>query len=113
MLLDTCFDDVTTQATLLVDAANAFNTLNCQLALVNISTLHPAFSCILIITYGNDAKLFLGGKAILSQEGTTHGDPVAMAMYALALVPIITQLKQVWYIDDAAADSLFADLLTG
>ena len=90
MLLYTCSDDVTTQATLLVDAANVFNTLNCQLALVNISTLCHAFSCILINTYRNDAKLFLGGEANLSQEGTTQGDLVAMAMYALALVPIIT-----------------------
>ena len=101
------FDDVTTQATLLVDASNAFNNLNRQLALVNISTLCPAFSRILINTYRNDAKLFVGGETILSQEGTTQGDPLAMAMYALALVPMITRLsnvvKQVWYADDAAA----------
>ena len=96
-----------------MDAANAFNTLNCQLALINIYTLCPAFSCILINTYCNDAKLFLGSEAILSQEGTTQGDPVAMAMYVLALVLIITWSKQVWYTDDAAADSLFADLCTG
>ena len=101
------FDDVTTQAALLVDASNAFNNLNRQLALVNISTLCPAFSRILINTYRNDAKLFVGGETILSQEGTTQGDPLAMAMYALALVPMITRLsnvvKQVWYADDAAA----------
>ena len=101
------FDDVTTQAALLVDASNAFNNLNRQLALVNISTLCPAFSRILINTYRNDAKLFVGGETILSQEGTTQGDPLAMAMYALALVPMITRLsnvvKQVWYTDDAAA----------
>ena len=95
-----------------MDAVNAFNTLNCQLALVNISTLYPAFSCILNNTYCNDAKLFLGGEAILSQKGTTHGDPVAMAMYTLALVPIIIQLKQVCTTLDAAADGLLADLVT-
>ena len=72
------FDDVTTQAALLVDASNAFNNLNRQLALVNISTLCPAFSRILINTYRNDAKLFVGGETILSQEGTTQGDPLAM-----------------------------------
>ena len=96
-----------------MDAVNAFNTLNCHLALVNISTLCTAFSCILINTYRNDAKLFLRGEAILSQEGTTQGDPVAMAMYALPLLPIVTQLKLVWYTNDAAADSLLADLRTG
>ena len=84
----------------MVDASNAFNNLNHQLALANISSLCPAFSRVLINTYRNDAKLFVGGETILSREGTTQGDPLAMAMYALALVPMITRLsnvvKQVW-----------------
>ena len=42
------FDDVTTEAALLVNASNALNNLNRQLALANISTLCPAFSRILI-----------------------------------------------------------------
>ena len=86
------FDDATTQAALLVDASNAFNNLNRQLALANIASICPAFSRILINTYRNNAKLFVGGETILSQEGTTQGDPLAMAMYALALVPMITRL---------------------
>ena len=110
------FDDVTTEAALLVDASNAFNNLNRQLALANISALCPAFSRILINTYRNDANLFVGGETILSQEGTTQADPLAMAMYALALVPMITHLsdivKQVWYADDAAAAGHLTDLHT-
>ena len=43
----------------------------------------------------------------MSQEGTTQGDPLAMPMYAISIVPVIQQLKglarQVWYADDAAA----------
>ena len=46
----------------------------------------------------------------------TQGDPLAMAMYALALVPMITYLsdivKQVWYADDAAAAGHLIDLRT-
>ena len=38
------YDDDSTQAALLVDASNAFNNLNRQLALVNISTLCPVVS---------------------------------------------------------------------
>ena len=42
---------------------------------------------------------------LLSQEGTTQGCPLAMAMYALALVPLVKHIqqacKQVWYADDA------------
>ena len=54
--------------------------------------------------------------AILSQEGTTQGDPLAMAMYALALVPMIARLndtvKQIWYADDAAAAGQLSNLCT-
>ena len=110
------FDDTTTQAALLVDASNAFNNLNRQLALANIASICPAFSRILINTYRNHANLFVGGETILSQEGTTQGDPLAMAMYALALIPMITQLstvvRQVWYADDAAAAGHLAALRT-
>ena len=48
----------TTQAALLVDESNAFNNLNCQLALANIAFICHAFSCILINTYRNHANLF-------------------------------------------------------
>ena len=33
--------------------------------------------------------MFVGGETILPQGETTQGDPLAMAMYALALVPMI------------------------
>ena len=43
----------------------------------------------------------------MPQEGTTQGDPLAMAMYALALVPMTGRfnatVKQIWYADDADA----------
>ena len=45
----------------------------------------------------------------MSQEGTTQGDPLAMAMFALATIPLIQTLsttregsKQAWFADDAA-----------
>ena len=49
-----------------------------------------------------------GNGEIASTEGTTQGDPLAMAMYALAITPLIHQLRsscpcvqQVWFADDA------------
>ena len=51
----------------------------------------------------------MDGNVLLSQEGTTQGDPLAMPMYALATIPLIKKLKenvekvnQVWYADDAS-----------
>ena len=42
---------------------------------------------ILTNTYRQDALLFTGGSTIFSSEGTTRGDPLAMAMYAIGTLP--------------------------
>ena len=103
------FDDENTQGVLLIDASNAFNNLNRQTALHNIQALCPTLATILINTYRSDSQLFIDKATILSKEGTTQGDPLAMPMFALASIPLINNLKspscakQVWYADDAAA----------
>ena len=97
-----------TDAILLVDASNAFNTVNRQAALHNIQALCPAVATILNNT---PIKLIISGEGeIESSEGTTQGDPLAMAMYALAIRPLIDRLgdlthgtKQVWFADDSTA----------
>ena len=102
------YDADSTQAALLVDASNAFNNLNRQLALVNISTLCPVFSQVLNInTYHSDAKLFVGGETILSQEGTTQGDPLAMACHAKSGPPIFSSLRSKYIKIFGPPDSLF------
>ena len=49
-----------------------------------------------------------------SCEGTTQRDPLAMAMYAVATIPLIkeskNQAKQVWYADDTSAIGKISDL---
>ena len=102
------FESSETEAIILVDATNAFNSLNRQAALRNICHLCPPLAKILVNTYREDVRLFIDGETLLSQEGTTQGDPLAMAMYAIAVNPLIHRLnqdtaKQVWFADDATA----------
>ena len=83
-----------TEAILLVDASNAFNAVNRRAALHNIRVNCPAISTILRNTYQVPIKLFIMGEGeIDSNEGTTQGDPLVMAMYALATRPLIDKLR--------------------
>ena len=111
------FDADTTDAVLLVDASNAFNSLNRAAALHNIQVLCPSLATYVINTYRRPARLFItGGEEITSAEGTTQGDPIAMSLYALSLQPLITQLhvsteaKQCWFADDATGAGLLQDV---
>ena len=102
------FQSSISEGVILVDACNAFNSINRETALRNIQHLCPPIAKILINTYREDIQLFIDGATILSQEGTTQGDPLAMAMYAIAITPLIRSLedekiKQVWFADDATA----------
>ena len=61
-----------TEATLLIDANNAFNSLNREAALRNIHSLCPSLATIAINTYRENAQLFIDGETIWSREGTTQ-----------------------------------------
>ena len=93
------------EAVLFVDASNAFNSLNRQVALQNIQKIFPLLAPMIINTYRTSSNLF-DGHSITSREGVTQGDPLAMALYAITTIPLIDELKgdvlQVWYADDAA-----------
>ena len=104
------FSSEETEGVLVVDASNAFNSLNRQAALHNIQKLCPAIATILINTYRDSAQLFVDGCTFFSQEGTTQGDPLAMPMYVIATLTILHRLNdpdsstsQLWYADDATA----------
>ena len=110
------FADKESEAILLVDASNAFNSLNRQVALRNARHLCPPLANALINTYREPSELFVDGQVLLSEEGTTQGDPLAMPLYALATIPLIDHLtsvpdvKQVWYADDASASGHLTSL---
>src|SRR5690349_14397772 len=90
----TLFQADDTDAILLVDAENAFNKLNRGVALHNIRFLCPQLAIALINIYRLPARLFVtGGGELASAEGTTQGCPLAMAMYALGVVPLIDRVR--------------------
>ena len=113
------FSNDSTEAVLLVDASNAFNSLNRQAALLNIRHTCPPLATILINTYRDPSEQFVDGQTLWSEEGTTQGDPLAMPMYALATLPLINLLSQesqdtkhVWYADDATVSGSLESLLS-
>jgi len=104
------FGELDNDGVFMIDAANAFNRVNRAVVLWNVQFLCPPLKYILINTYRSPNRILVcdnTGKfqEFSSREGTTQGCPLAMAMYAIALIPLIKELKplskQVWYADDA------------
>lgn len=102
------FKEEETEAIIFVDASNAFNNLNRRVALLNVHSTCPAIATILTNCYRSDSLLFVQGEVLQSREGTTQGDPLAMAMFALASIPLIRKIetegaRQAWFADDASS----------
>lgn len=103
---------------LLVDANNAFNSMNRQLALWQARIYWPHCARFLYNTYNGHAELVIrdSDMRLYSKEGVTQGDPLAMPLYALATLPIINKLKkeqaitQCWYADDSSAQGKLKNL---
>ena len=114
------------EAVLLVDAKNAFNTINRKTMLHNIGIKCPTLVMYAENTYNVPSDLYIesstkvsdcNDRVIKSKEGTTQGDPIAMAMYALGLSVLQdlisyekTNVKQVAYADDLSGAGRITDL---
>ena len=108
-----------TDALLLVDASNAFNSINRKVMLHNIQHLCPAMATYAYNSYCTSARLFVqGGKEITSSEGTTQGDSFAMPMYAIGVTPLLnniknetnTKIKHAAFADDLAGAGCLVEL---
>ena len=87
------FDDEETHAAILVDASNAFTSLNRNAPLHNIQIFCPWFSSILINMYRPPARMIVfGNKDIVSNERTNQGDNLAMSFYALGTATLLNYL---------------------
>ena len=90
-----------TEAVLLVDAHNAFNSINRKAMLHNISSTCPLITTFIANCYMEPARLFVAGNhEIKSREGKTQGDPAAVGAYALGVTPLIHFLSNFIFIND-------------
>ena len=105
------FDDKSTMGygVLMVNAKNAFNSVNCIAGLWNARYLWPRCSRFLFNTYRGHSSLWVNGcpDPLYSREGVTQGDPLSMCFYAVTVLPLIRKLKsaertQTWFADDSA-----------
>lgn len=109
------FDD--TEAILPVDASNASVSIDKQLSITSVSFALQSLQYWETHTRPQSNSSLQAKGKIESTEGTTQGDPLVMAMYALAIRPLIDRLReakpivrQVWFADDATAAGRLATL---
>ena len=110
----------------MIDARNAFNSLNRKVALHTIRERCPAFYSFLNNCYKTPTELYVvdsdrNKEMILGSEGATQGDPAAMAMYSISIQPLIHYLtvnqepslppaKQAWFADDGTGGGAILQL---
>ena len=81
------------EAILLIEAENAFNSLKRELALENEEILCPALHHALANSLKHPSNLYVNNTVLTSTEGTTQGDPLAMAMYEIRIIPLLELLQ--------------------
>ena len=104
---------------LMVDARNAFNSINRSSLLWNVRILWPRASRFVFNTYRGHSPLIVKGspEILFSCEGVIQGDPLSMFVYAVGTVPLIKTLDelipiltQIWYADDASVTGELSDI---
>ena len=103
--------NVDTDAVLLIDAENAFNSKNHKVMLHNLEYICPIIATYIINCYETQSRLFIvGGGEILSSKGTTQGESTAMGAYALGILSLIKFLHQFIKLNEInAKEIIFAD----
>ena len=87
---------------------NAFNSLNREIALNNVEILCPALHHALVNSFKHSTNLYVKNTVLTSTEGSTQGEPLAMAMYGIAITLLIELLQkqivsQKWHANDGSA----------
>ena len=99
------FESNETEAILMVDAENAFNSINRKALLHNIEYLCLVIATFLYNCYAISVRFIISGKKLRSR-----GDTTAMTAYALSLAPLLDHLQS---FKRSAKHVAFPDDLTG
>ena len=88
--LNSLYNDENTDAVFLVDAGNAFNSLEREVFLQNISYICLAISVFVknLLLLSPSRLFIIGVKELKPNKGTTQGDPVSMAIYDIGVTPL-------------------------
>ena len=91
-------------AILLIDAENAYNSINRKVMFHNSKFICPIIATYIINCYATPSRLFIvGGGEIRSTEWTTQTDPTVMRVYALGILPLIKFLLEFINLNDMNA----------
>ena len=87
------FEEDKTHGFIQIDASNVFNSINRTLLLHNEKILCPEIATYINNCYMKPSRLLnTGRKEISSIKGATQEDLIAMRMYALGLMPLLTSI---------------------
>ena len=81
---------------LLVGASEAFNAVNRKTFLHNIDIIFPPIAKYIPNCYNLPYRLFItSGREIQSTKGAPQDDPNAMAIYAIAIIPLVPMMANI------------------
>ena len=89
------FNEEDLEAVLFIDVSNAFNAVNRNLPLHNVSAICSEIAVFVRNCYSlpSPSRFFIiGGSELKSREETTQGNLAAMAIYPIATIPLLLML---------------------
>ena len=103
--------NVDKDAVLLIDAQNAFNSINQKVISHNLKFISPIMATYIISCYATQSRLFIvGGGEIPSSEDTAQDDSTAMGTNALGILRLIKFLLEFINFNEMnAKEVVFAD----